>query len=248
MILVLGGTSEAVTVVNALRKKGFAVFYSKATTYPQAITPDWQRKLTVAELKKVVEAHKVKLIVDATHPFAQKIKAVAQKLCQEKQLPYLRYERPFVNINYHLCFLVNSLTEAAHKAASLGKRILVLSGVKTIEPLLKALASYEGVQCFARVLDWPPSLTKAQTLLGAENVVAGYGRFHWRQNLAVMEKFAADVVITKDSGQQGGLKEKIKAAQAKGIPVVLLKRPAPSPEAVFSLKVLLDKVEEVVCG
>jgi len=244
MVLVLGGTTEAVQITNCLRERGFSVYYSKATAYPQKVKADNEKKLTKAELEKLVQDKQVKVIVDGTHPFAQKIKAVAREVCAAKKIAYIRYERPFAKVNLSNCFFAPTFALAAQKAASLGKKILVLTGVNSLELIIAALKD-KDVQLFARVLDWPASRAKAEKLLGKDRFVSGHPPFTLEQNLALLARFQAEVMITKESGWQGGLQEKVQAAQLKNVPVVIVKRPLPVSEAVFSIKALLAKVEEV---
>lgn len=244
MVLVLGGTTEAVEITKRLKQRGFSVYYSKATAYPQKLKADNEKELTKAELEELVQEKQIKVIVDGTHPFAQKIKVVAQQICKEKKIVYLRYERHLAKANLNNCFVTSNLKTAAQKAALLGKKILVLTGVNSLETIIATLKG-KDVQLFARVLDWPPSIAKAKKLLGADCFISGHPPFTLEQNLALLETFPAEVMLTKDSGWQGGLREKIKAAQLKNVPVVIVKRPKPFPEAIFSIKTLLAKVEEV---
>ena len=45
------------------------------------------------------------------------------------------------------------------------------------------------------------------------------------ENIELIEKYSASVMITKESGDIGGVVEKIEAANKTGIDVIMIKRP-----------------------
>ncbi|MEK6536387.1 MAG: precorrin-6A/cobalt-precorrin-6A reductase, partial [Actinomycetota bacterium] len=47
--------------------------------------------------------------------------------------------------------------------------------------------------------------------------------------------------VTKDSGREGGLEEKLKAAELEGAAVILVRRPG-EPDAIHDLDVLLGRL------
>lgn len=51
------------------------------------------------------------------------------------------------------------------------------------------------------------------------------GPFSKEMNYCMLKDFDADVLVTEDSGNTGGIIEKFEAANMLGIPVILIKRP-----------------------
>ncbi|MGR3319869.1 MAG: precorrin-6A/cobalt-precorrin-6A reductase [Candidatus Anammoxibacter sp.] len=73
----------------------------------------------------------------------------------------------------------------------------------------------------------------------ASNIIALQGPFSFELNKALYERFKVDTIVTKDSGKQGGVIEKIDAAVKSEINVVLIKRPEIDYPCVYSL---IDKI------
>ena len=78
------------------------------------------------------------LIVDATHPFAVHISKTAMIVCRQRDIPYVRYERPslteaFAKNNF---VWVSDLETAASHCMKLPGNCLVATGVKVLEPFL----------------------------------------------------------------------------------------------------------------
>ena len=63
-------------------------------------------------------------------------------------------------------------------------------------------------------------------------MVAHRGPFSLEDNLVVLRQREIGIVVTKDSGEAGGLPEKLEAARRCGCQVVVVGRPQP-PQGVF---------------
>jgi len=61
--------------------------------------------------------------------------------------------------------------------------------------------------------------------LNPDNIIAMKGPFSEEMNRAMFAMQDVSVVVTKDSGGAGGTLDKIRAAKAAGIPVIVVKRP-----------------------
>ena len=55
-------------------------------------------------------------------------------------------------------------------------------------------------------------------------------------NRAMMDNFSIDCLITKSSGKEGGVPQKIAAAKELGVPVIIIKRPKMNYPISFSDK------------
>jgi precorrin-6x reductase len=58
------------------------------------------------------------------------------------------------------------------------------------------------------------------------HIIAERGPFTVEQNIEIIKKYSIDVLVTKDSGIAGGVPEKLEAAKACGIKVVVIRKPA----------------------
>ena len=81
-------------------------------------------------------------------------------------------------------------------------------------------------QLVVRVLPNTTSIGQCQELgFSGENMVAMQGVFSKEFNKALMREYNAGVIISKESGQTGGVPDKIEAALELGLEVILVIRP-----------------------
>jgi precorrin-3B C17-methyltransferase len=117
------------------------------------------------------------------------------------------------------------MEEAARRAVELGRRIFVGTGVKDLPGLLQTPVGSER-QWFARVTPNPESLERtALAGIPASRICAMQGPFSQRANEALWQDWEVDCVLSKDSGEAGGLPAKIAAAKSLGIPLLVVTRP-----------------------
>ena len=51
------------------------------------------------------------------------------------------------------------------------------------------------------------------------------GPFSYAMNVALLQQFHIQFMVTKDGGAAGGFAEKVQAAQASGVQLVVIRRP-----------------------
>ena len=73
------------------------------------------------------------------------------------------------------------------------------------------------------------------------HILALQGPFSQKLNEAVLEQYRIAWLVTKDGGQAGGFEEKLSAARAAGVRVVLVERP---PEEGEGLEKILEEIKE----
>ncbi len=98
MILVLGGTAEARELAGALHERGIVVITSLAGRVARPRLPDGEVRIGgfggPEALARWLAEHAVTGVVDATHPFAERISASADRACRAAHVPLLRLQRP----------------------------------------------------------------------------------------------------------------------------------------------------------
>ena len=98
-----------------------------------------------------------------------------------------------------------------------------LAGVNTLKDVLKNVLSD---QLIVRVLPNIISIKQCNELgISGEKIVAMQGTFSKEFNKSLLKEYNTKVIITKESGETGGVSEKIEAAQELGIDIVLVTRP-----------------------
>src|SRR5579875_442580 len=253
-ILLLSGTSDGPLLARALLDAGWAV---RATvTRPEARDNLFGplldaiavevRGFTEQSLTEFLARGEVDLVLDATHPFAVRITRIAQGVCERMQMPYVRYERPdwMPPVGTHFA---ESYLAAAAILPSLGSRIMLTIGAKQ----LKHFASLHGrLTLYARILPSPVSLRQAlEAGFAEENLVRQRPPFSMEQNDELFRRYNVDVLVTKASGREGGVVEKVAATRALAIKVLMIRRPEPASldwvttieDAVCVCKELVEK-------
>src|SRR5213082_3166502 len=98
MILILGGTAEARELAAGLDAAGVSVTSSLAGRVSSPRLPAGETRVGgfggPEALAGWILEHDVRAVIDATHPFAQRISASAAGACRAAAVPLLRLERP----------------------------------------------------------------------------------------------------------------------------------------------------------
>ncbi len=250
-ILLLGGTSETAPLAEALAEQGFSVLVSTATAVPLNIGrhPEIRKRngpLDEAQLNLLIEAEQIRAILDATHPYAERIGPQARAVSQKRNLPYFRWLRPAALTEGTGILFAAEHFEAAALAFSFGTPVLLTIGSKNLEPYVLE-SRRTGLPVIARVLDHPDSRAVCQRLgLPPEAVVFGKGPFSMEENRTLIKNFGTGVLVTKDSGKAGGTPEKTKAAQMESCRVVVVRRPEQTGEYLDEVETLVKTLLEVL--
>jgi precorrin-6A/cobalt-precorrin-6A reductase len=183
------------------------------------------------------------VVLDATHPFAARITVIARRVCQNLRTPYVRYERPTWTPPAGTEFAA-TFAQAAEVLPALGRRILLTLGARQLKHFAHI---HDRVELFARIL--PSSLSLEQALAAGfppERVMCLRPPFSRAFNRALLEEYRIDVLVTKDSGTEGGVVEKVLAAEELGITVLMIRRPllaGDAAEDVITVCSIADAVD-----
>ena len=231
-VMVMAGTKDAANIIKRLSStEKFNILATTTTSYGAEIAKAAgadnliSKALPLEELVEVIKTNDIKVLVDATHPFAANATCNAIKSSKIAGIKYLRFERPGENFKENdLIHEVPSFEEAALKAHELTEgKVLHLAGVSTLAPIIKKI---DSSRLFARVLPSVDSIQKCLDMkLNQENIIAMQGVFSKKFNKSLFEEYNISLIITKDSGETGGTSSKISAAVELGLDIVLVTRP-----------------------
>ncbi|WP_191248377.1 cobalt-precorrin-6A reductase [Amycolatopsis deserti] len=224
-VLVLGGTGEARALAAGLVDRGVAVTSSLAGRVANPRLPVGEVRVGgfggPDGLARWLTEHGTAAVVDATHPFAERIGASAVAATSKTNVPLLRLQRPGwqqgPGDDWHW---VDTLDEATAVAETLGERIFLTSGRQGLSAFARCTRPY----FLARCVDppEPPLPPRLEVLLDR-------GPYTVEGETALLREHRIDVLVTKDSG--GAMTTaKLVAARQEGVPVVVVRRP-PRPPA-----------------
>lgn len=247
MILVLAGTQDGREIAAGLREAGYEVIASVVSEYgrelvAQSGVPVQAAAMDEHELQQFVVRSGIRLMIDATHPYAVNVSRNARQVAANLHIPCLRYERPDSALPiYAKLVLAPDMQRAAEMAVGLGKTVFLTTGSHSL-PLFRAAAAGRDCRLIARVLPQPEVIADCiANGFSPADIIAAQGPFSQELNRELFRAYGADVMVTKNSGAIGGTDAKIAAAIELGLMIVVVQRPAALQQQVFeSLPALLE--------
>lgn len=231
-VLVFGGTSDARFICQILDQHRISYTLSVATAVGKALAGDIGGQIRVGridsdEIAQWLASHAVSWVIDASHPYAELLSHNITRACETAGVTLSRYQRrsELDVLEHPLLHKVASLQQACAVANQFGPRVLLTTGSKELAAYLQGLP---GKTLLARVLPTREVIAQCEELgLGVDNIIALRGPFSSEFNAAMYDFCAPDVLVTKESGAEGGYLDKINPALARNIPCVVVTRPQP---------------------
>ena len=237
-LLVLGGTGDAVELAGrAARLPGLSVVSSLAGRTRNPRLPEGGLRVGgfggAGGLAGYLRDEDIDLVIDATHPFAERISANAVAACNESGRPLLALRRPQWRPEPGDRWVeVDTVPEAAEAAGTHGRRIFITVGRSEIGPF----ENRPDLWLLVRLME-PP----AEPLGIADGeIVVARGPFETAGETSLMTGHRVDCLATKNAGGEATY-AKIAAARALGLPVIMVRRPTvPETEAVETVSAAID--------
>lgn len=231
MLGLISGTSEGKDILNELNKFTDNIFISTATEYGGDLLRSYNYKvlnykpLDIQEMIEVIKKNKIKGIVDATHPYATEVSKNIMEACSNCKIKYIRYERPSLlekYKEYKNLHIIYSYDELKEKLINIDGNILNTTGSKSISSIMALKLNNRIIHRVLPTLKVMQELDEAK--IDPENIVAIKGPISTQLNEAFIEEFQGAVMLTKDSGERGGLEEKILSCIEKKIDIFIIAR------------------------
>lgn len=221
-LLILGGTTEATALANALAKAGVKGTVSFAGRVERPIRQPLPQRVGgfggAEGLARYMRAEKITHLVDATHPFAAQMSRNAVAASAQAEVPMIALTRPKWDPEpqdkwQHVADIAGAV--AALERAPL--RVMLAVG----RMHLADFAPNPQHFYLLRLVD-PP---KAALPLPDAQVIVARGPFTEPDDRALMQEHRIDIVVSKNAGGSGAY-AKIAAARALGLPVIMIDRPS----------------------
>lgn len=229
-VILFGGTTEGRLLCEFLSENKIKTLVCTATEYGEDLVNITSENLSFSHGKKseceinaLISSESPRLLIDATHPYAENITKFLRSACERGNIRYLRVLRESRPMDG--CTGVSSLDEMISLLNSRSGVIFSALGGKEAQPLT-AVSGYKS-RLFLRLLPRPEVLSSCLSLgYPASSLICMQGPFSYELNRAMFSAVGANILITKESGAVGGFDEKLRAALSLGMEVIVLRRPA----------------------
>lgn len=190
-------------------------------------------QLTTAQINDFVHHNHIAAVLDMSHPFAVAISQLAIASAQHHQLPYLRYERPRVSAPPKAwrdqrgrpgSVWVSQLQDVLTPEFLERDRTLLTLGYRQ----LSGFTPWQSrATLFARILPSPVALNAAlQAGFTPDRLIALRPPISADLEKALWQQWQITQLVTKASGHPGGQGDKQALANAMGVRLIQIERPA----------------------
>ncbi len=238
MILVFGGTTEGKIVASILEKEHLRYFYSTKTEI-EFDTREFGRyrfgAFTNKDLIEFCTKNNVKVIIHASHPFAEELHKTIFEASSNLNIPVIRFERTYTekSTNELIQYVTSYENAIDFLISNKIQSLLALTGVQTIVKLKPFWKNYKTI---FRILPRDSSLSVAlEQEFPKENLILEFPSDDLNYELDVVLKSNCEAVITKESGNSGFLDTKIKVALMTKTPLIIIQKPV-LPSTFISVK------------
>lgn len=231
MIGFILGTSEGRKIVSLMNEFTDDIAVSTATSYGGQLLESYKMKelntkpLNKEEMIDWFKKNNIHILVDGSHPYAAEVTKNAMECCKELGIKYIRYERKGVleNDNGEDIIRVNNYDEAIeYIKSSIKGNVLNTTGGNNVTKFVNMDFDYRVIH---RILPSPAVLKKCVDAgVKIKDIIAMQGPISYELEKAFIHQFDAKAIITKDSGVEGGVLEKLNAARACGLKIIVIEK------------------------
>ncbi len=228
-LLVFAGTTEGRLFTIGACKSGFDVTVSVATDYGKDLIDAGIQSVNIlrGRLKHSEIRHIVGMfdyVIDATHPYAAEITLNVSKACNETNTKYIRLLRKNTFLPENKVKRFKSLNLLCEQLKNSSGNIFVSTGSKELD-CFKTIENYQE-RLWVRVIPASQSIDKCiECGLKRSHIIAMQGPFSKELNAAMFSFCNAKILVTKESGPEGGYEDKVNAAFDCNMDVYTVERP-----------------------
>lgn len=264
--LIFAGTTEGRKLAEYASERGISCYVSTATGYGKSILEKLHGincisgRMDEKEMEDFINDKEIRLVIDATHPFAVEVTKNIKSACTAAGAQYIRCLRDQWDRKTEdtadgegtqtadaaedsitgNVITVDSVEQAVEYLQHTQGNILVATGSKELR-LYTRIRDYEK-RCFARVLSTKEAVEESVGLgFKGRNLIAMQGPFSVEMNVALLHQTEAGYFVTKESGKAGGFEEKLEAARTVGAVLIVIGRPAEKGETLENVFRIMEQ-------
>ncbi|MCY4407902.1 MAG: cobalt-precorrin-6A reductase [Rhodospirillaceae bacterium] len=243
-LLILGGTAEGRALAEAATARfgsSLTVISALAGRTRAPILPAGEVRIGgfggADGLAAYLREERIDLLVDATHPYASRISAQASEAATRAGTRCLVLVRPaWQPVPGDRWIDVATVEEAVGAIPAEAERVFLTVGVRALAPF----ASRPDLWFLVRLVDEPPEPIP----LAHHRLICARGPFAEADERALLKDHRIDCLVTRASGGDATA-AKLAAARARGLPVVMVRRPPPpAGPSASSVEEALTWIEE----
>ena len=227
-LLILGGTAEGRALAAAAKARfgpSLTVISALAGRTRAPILPVGEVRIGgfggAEGLAAFLRAEGIGLLIDATHPYATQISAQAREAAVHAGTERLVLVRPpWQPVPGDRWIDAVTVEEAVGAIPAEAERVFLTVGVRSLAPF----AGRADLWFLVRLVDEPAKAVP----LARHRLICARGPFAEEDERALLADHRIDCLVTRASGGEATA-AKLAAARALGLPVVMVRRPAPPP-------------------
>jgi len=238
-VLILGGTQEAFRLAEHLADVvGIEIISSLAGRTREPRIPKGDVRTGgfggAEGLARYLREQRITHLINATHPFAERISANAIAAAEAAGIPLMRLLRPaWIARRDDRWVAARHAAEAAELCRREGGRIFLTLGSGELD----AFADVHNAHFLVRMVDLPEALP-----LRDYRTIAARGPFSLQDELRLLAEHHISLIVAKNSGGDATY-AKIEAARRMSLPVIMIERP---PLALDPRSPAVASVDDVV--
>lgn len=239
MIWLIGGTSNSREVSKHLRENNIPHIVTVATEYGKKLYEDTDvrvGRMDSRDMEDFIQENSIDKIIDATHPYAIDVSKNSLEAARTFKIPHIRFERK--NLDYNNSRKFDGYEDVVDYLKDKEGNVLVTTGSNN----LKVFGGDK--RYYVRVLPVEVSIRKAiEENISPKNIIGLQGPFNTEFNRAIIKNYSIKYLLTKESGTEGGEKEKIDACIDEDIELLVIRRPKINyDKVVYRLEDIIKEV------
>ena len=257
-VLIFAGTTEGRMLAEYAAEIGMGCYVSTATEYGKEVLGEHpgirllSGRMDQEQIAGFLKEKGIRLVIDATHPFAIAATENIRAACGRTGVRYARCLREEIrNPGTHVSAegSGNRRGDQMRAGAAVSGEMIVVDSVRQAVEYLKTTQGNILIATGSKELHlYTPEAVEESAKLGfqGQHLIAMQGPFSREVNLALLRYADAAYFVTKESGKAGGFEEKLEAAREAGAVPVVIGRPQEAGESLEKTKKILLEQSKIV--
>lgn len=226
------GTSEGKEILSLMNEFTEDIVVSTATKYGGDLLKDYKINYINSEpldkkgFIELIRRFSINIFVDASHPYAKEVSNTVMEACEESDINYVRYERKSflkdMNIEGKV-IKIEDYNQLKDVLKDIDGVVLNTTGSNNVKAIMDLNLKNRVIHMIL-----PSSIILKKVIddgIDIGDIIAAKGPFGYHFNEGIIKEYDIKALITKDSGIEGGLKDKIEAAFNNNVHVIVIERP-----------------------